>query len=143
MAGAEKSIEINAPIETVYAIITDYAKYPEFLDDVKAVKVLSQGGGAARIEQTLSLVKEVTMTLKLTEVPNTSVSWVTEGGSRFLKKNDGGWKLEDLGGGRTRATYGLDVEVGVWVPKKIVDSLTGSTLPKTLEAFKARAEASS
>ena len=141
MAGAEQSIEINATPEVVYGIITAYEHYPEFLEDVSAVRVLERGDGFARIEQTLSLVKEVTMTLKLTEVPNERVTWVTEGGSRFLKKNDGSWRLEDLGNGRTRATYGLDVEVGMWVPKKIIDKMTGSTLPKTLEAFKKRAEA--
>ena len=141
MAGAEESIEINASPDVVYAIIIDYEKYPLFLEDVSAVRVLERGDGFARIEQTLSLVKEVTMTLKLTEVENKSVQWVTESGSRFLKKNDGGWRLEDLGNGRTRATYGLDVEVGMWVPKKIINKMTGSTLPKTLEAFKKRAEA--
>ncbi len=143
MAGAKESIEINASPEVVFGVIIAYEKYPEFLDDVSAVKVLSRGDGTARIEQTLSLVKEVTMTLKLTEVENTSVRWVTEGGSKFLKKNDGSWELEDLGNGRTRATYGLDVEVGMWVPKTIINKMTGSTLPKTLEAFKKRAEAAS
>lgn len=141
MPGTQQSIEINAPIETVFDVICDYEKYPQFLDDVSKVKLISRGEGSAVMEQTLSLIKEVTMRLRLTEERPTKVSWVTESGSRFLKKNDGGWVLEDLGGGRTRATYGLDVEVGgIWVPKKIVDKMSGSTLPKTLQAFKARAE---
>ena len=142
MPGAEKTIEIDAPPEVVFGIITDYEKYPQFLSDVKKVKVLERGDGYAIMEQTLSVVKEVTMTLRLTETPHTAVSWVTQSGSRMLKKNDGRWKLEDLGNGRTRATYGLDVEVGgIWVPKSVVNGLTGTTLPKTLEAFKKRAEA--
>lgn len=141
MPGAQKSIDINAPIDTVFDVIVDYEKYPQFLDDVSGVRVISRGEGTTTMEQTLSLIKEVTMRLKLTEKRPTSVSWVTESGSRFLKKNDGRWTLEDLGGGRTRATYGLDVEVGgIWVPQAIVDKLTGGTLPKTLEAFKRRAE---
>jgi len=141
MPGAERTIEINAPIDVVYGVIVDYEKYPQFLSDVTAVRVLERGDGFTRMEQTISMMKEVTMTLRLTETPSSSVTWVTEGGSRFLKKNDGRWHLEDLGGGRTRATYGLDVEVGgIWVPKKMIDKMTGGTLPKTLDAFKARAE---
>jgi ribosome-associated toxin RatA of RatAB toxin-antitoxin module len=142
MPGTQQSIVIHAPVDVVYGVIVDYEKYPQFLSDVSAVKVISRAPGTTVMEQTLSLVKEVTMRLRLTETPHSAVSWVTETGSRFLKKNDGSWKLEDLGDGTTRATYGLDVEVGgIWVPQAIVDKLTGGTLPKTLQAFKARAEA--
>jgi coenzyme Q-binding protein COQ10 len=142
MAGAEKSIVINAPPDVVYAVIVDYEKYPQFLDDVTAVKIVERGQGFTVLEQTLNLVKEVVVRLRLVETPNTSVRWTSQpGGSSLVKRNDGGWKLEDLGNGTTKATYGLEVEVGMWVPQKIVDSLTGGTLPKTLEAFKKRAEA--
>ena len=42
MAGAEQSIEINATPEVVYGIITAYEHYPEFLEDVSAVRVLER-----------------------------------------------------------------------------------------------------
>ena len=36
MAGATRSIIINAPIEKVFDVITQYEKYGEFLSEVKA-----------------------------------------------------------------------------------------------------------
>jgi coenzyme Q-binding protein COQ10 len=72
MAGAEKSIVINAPPDVVYAVIVDYEKYPQFLDDVTAVKIVERGQGFTVLEQTLNLVKEVVVRLRLVETPNTS-----------------------------------------------------------------------
>ncbi|MGZ6576545.1 MAG: type II toxin-antitoxin system RatA family toxin, partial [Solirubrobacteraceae bacterium] len=40
----------------------------------------------------------------------TGLSWRQEKGE--LKSVDGSWELQDLGGGRTRATYSLDVDLG-------------------------------
>lgn len=140
MAGAERSIDINAPIDVVYKTIVDYEKYPEFLKDVSGARVVQRLADGVVLEETINLMKTVTIQIKIVETPNTGIRWSLHGDGGLLKKNDGGWRLEDLGGGRTRATYFLEVAVGVWVPGKIVDSLTGTTLPATLEAFKKRAE---
>ncbi len=139
MAGAERSIDIDAPIEVVYKTVTDYEKYPEFLKDVTGARIIQRLPDGVILEETLSLVKTVTIQIKIVETPNSGIRWALHGDGGLLKKNDGGWRLEDLGG-RTRATYFLEVAVGMWVPGKIVDSLTGTTLPATLEAFKKRAE---
>jgi hypothetical protein len=40
----------------------------------------------------------------------TRLSWTQEKGQ--LKSVDGSWELEDLGDGRTRATYSLEVDPG-------------------------------
>jgi len=53
MAKAERSIVINAPPEKVFAVITDYEKYPEFLPEVKKVKV---EGGQGSIKEVTYMV---------------------------------------------------------------------------------------
>jgi hypothetical protein len=58
-----------------------------------------------------------------------------------MKDNKGGWVLEDLGNGTTKATYTVDVTLGALVPKTIVNALVDTSLPKLLENFKKRAEA--
>ena len=39
MAQASKSITINVPPERLFDVISDYEKYPEFLPEVKQVKI--------------------------------------------------------------------------------------------------------
>ena len=139
MAGAEKTIIINAPINVVYDVIVDYEKYHEFVAEIDSTRILKRNGNVLDVEYKATMIKQVTYTLRLTGTPHTSVRWSLLKAS-FMKSNDGGWKLEDLGDGRTKATYGLEVRVSRLVPGKIVDKLTITTLPATLEAFKKRAE---
>ena len=139
MAGAEQSIVVNTSPEVLFKVITDYEKYPQFLSEVSAVRVLERSGSSATVEYELDLIKKVSYTIKLTENAPKSISWNLVKSS-IMKSNDGGWTLEDLGGGKTKATYRLEVGVGMFVPQRIVDKLTGTTLPETLQAFKKRAE---
>lgn len=139
MAGAEKTILINAPIQVVYDVIVDYEKYPEFLTEIEGIRILKRDGNVVDVEYTASMIKTISYSLRLTGIPNTSVRWCLLKAS-FMKTNDGGWSLEDLGDGRTKATYGLEVRVSRLVPRKLVDKLTVTTLPATLDAFKKRAE---
>ncbi|MCC6810860.1 MAG: SRPBCC family protein [Deltaproteobacteria bacterium] len=139
MAGASKSVEINAPMEKVFSVITDYEKYPEFLDEQSGAKVLSRNGNAVDCEFKLKVIKEITYTLRLTETKPTGLTWTMLKGE-MMKSNDGGWKLEDVGGGKTKATYFADIGLGMLVPKSIASMLVEQTLPKTLDAFKKRCE---
>ena len=93
----------------------------------------------ADVEFTLNVIKRVTYTLRLTEQPpDKGLTWeLVEG---MFKSNSGGWALEELPGGRTKASYEVEVSVGIFVPGAIVNRLVGKTLPATLRAFKERAE---
>jgi len=139
MAGTEKTIVINAPISVVYDVIVDYEKYPEFLNEIEGIRILKRQGNVVDVEYSANVIKRVKYSLQLTGTPHTSVRWTLLKAS-FMKSNNGGWRLEDLGDGTTKATYGLEVKVSRLVPGRIVDKLTVSTLPATLEAFKKRAE---
>ena len=139
MPRAEQSIVVNTAPDVLYGVIVDYQRYTDFLPDVNTVKILSRREGGCDVEYSIRVIKKVDYTLRMTEVPNQSVSW-TMVKSNLLKSNVGGWRLEDLGNGSTRATYGLEIGVGRLVPQRILDKLAGSQLPATLEAFKKRAE---
>jgi coenzyme Q-binding protein COQ10 len=140
MANAHKSIEINAPVETVWKVITDYERYPEFLADAKRVVIRKRTGNVVELENEISIVgTSVKYTLKMVEDGPKQVTWSFVSGA-FMKSNDGSWKLEAIDGGKTRAHYAIDVGVGMLVPKTIVNALVESGLPKMLESFKLRAE---
>lgn len=141
MAGATRSIVINAPIEKIFAVIVDYEKYPEFLPEVKKIRLANRKDNTVDVQYEAEIVKTIKYTLKLKEEKPTRVSWTFIEGE-FMKDNRGGWVLEDLGGGKVKATYNIEVTVGLLVPKTIITALVDTQLPKTLEAFKARAERS-
>jgi len=64
MPGASRSIVIAAPVEDVFAVITDYEKYPEFLSEVKAVRVTDRRGGEALVHYEVQVLKSIRYTLR-------------------------------------------------------------------------------
>jgi len=138
MAKASRSVVIDASPELCYQVVTDLAKYPEFVDELKAVKILSEQENKMRAEFTAKVIKEIKYTLDLTGEPGKVWKWTLVKG--FMKKNDGLWLFKDLGDGRTEATYEVDVEFGLLVPSSVVKMLNEVNLPKMLNAFKKRIE---
>ena len=138
MPGASRSIVIDAPLEAVFAVITNYEKYPEFLSEVKAVRVTDRRGGEALVHYEVRVLKSIRYTLRIKEAAPQRVSWsLVEG--ELMRENRGSWLLEPQGN-QTRATYSIEVTLGPLVPKAMVNVLVDSSLPKMLEAFKTRAE---
>ena len=139
MAGATRSIVIAAPMEKLFSIITDYERYPEFLSEVKRIRTANRRGNEVDVQYEADIVKTIKYTLRLKEEKPSRVSWSFIEGE-FMKDNKGGWTLEDVGNGQTKATYNIDVTLGALVPKTLVTALVDTQLPKMLEAFKKRAE---
>jgi ribosome-associated toxin RatA of RatAB toxin-antitoxin module len=140
MAPVGKRTEmINAPVETLWEVITDVERYPEFLKEVKSVKVEKVEGNRKTATYTVDIVKTIRYTLVLTEDKPSRVTWTMSKGE-MMSKNDGSWELRDEGGGRCSALYTVDIKFGLLVPSSIVGMLTEVNLPKMLDAFKKRAE---
>jgi ribosome-associated toxin RatA of RatAB toxin-antitoxin module len=139
MAGASRSIVFNAPVERCFAVISDYERYPEFLPEVKGIKTANRRGAEVDVQYQAEVVKIIKYTVHMKEEKPTRVSWTFIDGE-FMKDNHGGWVLESLPDGKTKATYTIEVEVGLLVPKTVVTVLVDSQLPKLLENFKRRIE---
>jgi len=138
MPGASRSIVIAAPIEEVFAVITDYEKYPQFLSEVKAVRVTDRRGGEALVHYEVQVLKSIRYTLRTREEAPQRVSWsLVEG--EFMRENRGSWDLQRQGT-ETRATYSIEMTFGPLVPKAVVNALVETSLPKMLESFKKRIE---
>ena len=139
MPKVSKTIEVDRSPQSCYAVITDFEKYSEFLEELLGMKVLEAGDNVWTVEFTVKVIKKVDYTIKHTGVPGKELQWELVKG--FFKKNEGAWVLEALDDGkRTKITYDIDVEFGRLVPGKIVASLTEKSLPKMLGSFKARIE---
>lgn len=140
MAKAERTEIFDVPAEKFYQAITDYKSYPKFVDGMKSVEVVSESGDSATVKFNLNLIKEVTYTLKLTGKKNEAVSWSLVSGD-MMKVNNGGWKLKDLGNGKTEVTYSLEVELKGFFPGlgMVEKTMVSTNLPMNMKAFAKRA----
>jgi ribosome-associated toxin RatA of RatAB toxin-antitoxin module len=139
MASASRTEVVDVEINKLYDTIVDYAKYPEFVDGVSGIKVLSQNDTSAKVEYSLNMIKSFKYTINTKQERPTRVSWTLDSGDLF-KKNDGEWKLKDLGNGKTEVTYSLDLDFKMFAPSSILSALTSKNLPIMMESFFKRAK---
>jgi coenzyme Q-binding protein COQ10 len=139
MAGATRTVVINAPPEKVFDVITQFERYPEFLPEVKRIRVLERRDNEAKVQYEVDVVKTIRYTILARSERPRRMSWIFVEGE-VMKDNKGSWVLEPEGEGRTRVTYTVEMALGPLVPKAIINTLVDSSLPKMLDAFKRRAE---
>jgi carbon monoxide dehydrogenase subunit G len=111
--GGSASEEINAPLERVWPIVEDVLTAPDWQGGLVAMEALEHDdqGRPTLVETENDIkVKHVKTQVRFAYDPPTRLSWVQEKGD--LKSVEGSWDLEDLGNGRTRATYNLDSDPG-------------------------------
>src|SRR3954469_63341 len=109
----EKTVEIDAPIERCFDIAADIENAPDWQGSLKDVEVLERDSERrAELVETASdaKVKTVKARLRFSYEKPTGITWVQEKGD--TKSLRGWWNLEDIGDGRTRATYGLEADPG-------------------------------
>ena len=131
MPQAQRTEVWNAPIETVFHVLQDYDSYPEFVDGCSSTKVLSKDESGAEVEFGINLIKYI---LELKHNQPNEITWSFKSGDIF-KKNEGHWKLKDLGEGKTEVNYALEVEIKGFAPKSMVNSLTEKNLPAMLKSY--------
>jgi carbon monoxide dehydrogenase subunit G len=118
--------DIEAPLESVWALIEDVETAPQWQGGLKSMRALERDGdGRATLCESESdaKVRTVKSTVRFTYDGPTRLSWTQEKGE--LRSVDGRWDLEDLGNGRTRATYSLEVNLGRMLGMLIRGPLVG------------------
>ena len=111
--GGTADAEIDAPIEEIWVIVEDVLTAPDWQGGLVAVTALEhdRDGRPTLVESVSDIkIRQVKTQVRFTYEPPTRLSWTQEKGD--LKSVEGSWQLEDLGGGRTRATYTLDGDPG-------------------------------
>jgi ribosome-associated toxin RatA of RatAB toxin-antitoxin module len=139
MAKTSTSIEIKAPLKKVYEVITDFESYPDFLSGSKGAKIIKKSGNNLQAEFKVDVIKTITYILDIKLSPAKGFSWSLVKGD-FMKGNTGSWKLEEKKKGTTHASYEIEVDFGLLVPKAISSMLVGTNLPTMMREFKERAE---
>jgi coenzyme Q-binding protein COQ10 len=145
MAAVSREVVIDAPVDRFFDLVVDYGRYPEFVPGIQACRVRGGGPSGREVEYELDVgVKKIRYVLRHVEERPRRVAWSLVSGD-MMKVSSGSWELEDAGG-KTRARYTVDIQIAKppLVPQvlvdRVADELTRVQLPRTLEAFKRRAE---
>ena len=137
MAEATFTHEMSVPKQALFAAITNYDKYPEFVDGVTSVAV-AEGDGVKKVTFHLNMFKSFSYTLEMREDYDAGkVEW-TLLDSDLFKLNTGSWTIEETASG-TRATYALELEFKVKVPGFILKKLVKGNLPSMMRGFEKQA----
>ena len=144
MAQVSQEVVVNAPIDRFFEVVVDYERYPEFVPGIKACRV-RRVGDEKHVEYDLDLgLRRIRYVLRHEEQRPNRVSWSLVSGE-LLKVSNGSWELKPEGE-RTRARYSVDIQISrpPLVPQALLDrmseQLTRVQLPRSLEAFRSRAE---
>jgi hypothetical protein len=111
--GGTSSAEIDASLEEVWAVVEDVLDAPNWqggLLDIEALEKDDEGRPTLVESESDIKVRKVKTHVRFSYDGPTLLSWKQEKGD--LKSVEGAWELEDLGDGRTRATYRLDADPG-------------------------------
>jgi hypothetical protein len=140
------SAEIEAPIAAVYAIAADVEgslRWQPKAEFAGCFEHDDEGNQTLVRMETDARVKRLGATIRFSYEPPTRVAWAQEDGD--LKSIEGSWELEDLGAGRTRATYSLEVDLGrvlgMVVRGPLVGALRNQAIETMPEKLKRAAEA--
>lgn len=137
------SVEIDAPIEQVFAVAADVEGSPRWQPEIKSATATEHGPDGEQTyvkTQVDGKVKTLKSDLRFTYAGPGGMSWEQEEGD--LKAVRGSWAFEDLGDDRTKATYTLYVDfgrkLGMVIRGPIVDVLRGQlcdSMPGKLKRF--------
>ena len=111
LEGSE-SIEIDAPIDAVFAIAADVERAPEWQGTMKTAQALEYDaeGRPTLVETKLDAgPAAVKVKLRFAYAEPHGMTWERDSGD--LKGLFGRWDFEDLGDGRTHATYSLAIDL--------------------------------
>ena len=140
MGKAELSIEIEVPPERFLEVVQDYARYPEFLPDVKSIRVGARAGDAIEVTYWLDArIKLVELTLRHEQRSPHQIVWTLVRGD-LIELDQGSWTLRETAAGGTHATYSIELRLAGRWPHSLERALTDQGLPSLLANFKARAE---
>lgn len=136
MASAQTQEVFNCSTEEFFKLVADYEKYPEFLTEVKSVKIYKNSGNTKEMEYHVSLIKTFKYKLKVTEIANKSVNFEFIGGDVF-KTMKGSWQLSD-NNGKCAVEYKVEATFGMLVPESMAKPLVSANLPMMITNFKKR-----
>jgi ribosome-associated toxin RatA of RatAB toxin-antitoxin module len=134
------STEIAASVADCFAVVTDFAAYPDWSSPITECRVVDRhpDGLARRVAFALDMtLKTVRYVLEYSYEPPHTLHWhMVEGDLRAV---EGSYHFEERGG-RTTATCAQSVDIGFWIPGPIRRAFEHKALHDSVEEFKKAVE---
>lgn len=136
MPVVQSSTEINGPIDRVYALAKDVESFPEFMPDLRSVRIVDRSDdGRVVTSEWVGIVKEFKTTVKWTEKD----TWDDEARTctfSLIKgdysKYSGVWRFTDLGG-RTRFDSEIEVEYDVPLVGALIKGIIAKKMKENVD----------
>lgn len=133
------SAEIDAPIAEVYRVASDVEGLRRWIPEIEVSECLKRddNGNQVRVRMEADAkVRRICIDARFNYEEPSRISWVQEDGD--LSALQGSWELEDLGEGRTRATYWLEIDMGRTPSMLIRGPLVGAVRGQLVDPVPAR-----
>ena len=134
-----RQIEIDAPKDTVFAIISDFESYPDFLPEISKAVIIDRRENSVDVEFEIDIIMKISYSLSIQLNKPDTITWQLLY-SKTMNENSGSWTLVAADEGKTTANYQLSVKLPGILPRSVSDKLTQINLTQTLEQFKIRCE---
>lgn len=134
------SAVVDGSIEDCFAVLTDFAAYPQWSGPVKECRVLDRhpDGLPRRVAFTLDMkLKTIAYVLEYTYEPPNRARWQLVEGD--IKDVRGSYEFA-AAGPRTKATCSQTVDIGFWIPGPIRRPFEQKALRDSVEEFKQAVE---
>lgn len=138
MPVVHRQIDVAAPPDRVWGVITDFASYPRWAGFAEA-EVLRAEAAAWEVRLVFRLVRSFPYTIRAWSPSPLRLEWTLVEGA--FRANEGAWQLTPADGGAAcRVDYRLDLQFGMFIPGTLQRTLTDTLLPGALSALKSAAE---
>jgi hypothetical protein len=129
-------INVEAPREQVFGVLTDYPSYKVWLPGCEASNVLSANGASTDTEIVVNSMKRMTLGLRFEAVPAQILNFRLIS-SKDIKAYAGSYRLMDSADGTGAVVVAeLEIDAGPMAPKFLVDRMVKKALEDTGNALK-------
>lgn len=139
-------IEIDAPVDDVFAILVEFERYPEWVTDLKQTSVVQRDdtGRAVEVEFRAAAMGRSTkyrLGYDYTGAPNRLVWFLVSGD--IERELGGSYELKPLADGRrTALRYELEIDIIIPIPGFVKRRAESRIVKAALEDLKQRVESS-
>jgi ribosome-associated toxin RatA of RatAB toxin-antitoxin module len=114
---ATKSMQVNAPLERVAAVVCDFPQYPEWVSSMRSIRVVEEyeDGYASQVVfvvDAAGFTDEYTLRYEYAE-DLSRIEWTLVAPSRLQKTQNGSYDIVPLSTGGCQVTYTLSVGLAV------------------------------
>jgi ribosome-associated toxin RatA of RatAB toxin-antitoxin module len=136
-----RTIEVGAPPERCFALMTDYERIPSWQGAVRSIEVLErdqQGRGSVLAYEIDAKVRTVRYRLRqIYDEPHRLASEYLGGDFRDFA---GEWRFVPAGEARTRVELDLRIDPGRFVPRPLRGAISDAVMKRALRDLKRKAE---